>query len=101
VYMDIQRELLIFRIIQEAFNNIIKHAKATETVLTLDYNATGLTITVRDNGSGFILPDNGQSDKTGKAGLKNMETRAKMIGGKMQLESIIDKGTILSFSFLY
>jgi two-component system NarL family sensor kinase len=101
VYMDMQKELIIFRIIQEAFNNIIKHAKATHTGLTLHYDAAGLNITIRDNGSGFILPKNIASDKTGKAGLKNMETRSKMIGGKMQLESIIDKGTVLSFSFPY
>ena len=101
VYMDIQRELIIFRIIQEAFNNIIKHAKATDTALTLNYNATGLSVTIRDNGSGFVWPDKALSDKTGKAGLKNMETRTKMIGGKIQLESIVDKGTILSFSIPY
>ena len=101
VYMDMQKELIIFRIIQEAFNNIIKHTKASHAGLILHYHASGLNITVRDNGSGFMLPDNIASDKSGKAGLKNMETRSKMIGGKMQLESIIDKGTVLSFSFPY
>lgn len=101
VYMDMQKELIIFRIIQEAFNNIIRHAKATHTGLTLHYEAAELYITIQDNGSGFMLSNNSASGKTGKAGLKNMETRSKMIGGKMQLESIIDKGTILSFSFPY
>ena len=96
-----QKELILFRMFQEMINNIIKHAKATDAELALDYNQTGLNITIGDNGTGFIFPDNTQSNKTGMAGLKNMETRTKMIGGKMQLESIIDKGTILSFSFPY
>lgn len=101
VYMDMQKELIIFRIIQEAFNNIIKHAKATITGLTLHYDAAGLHITIRDDGIGFTLSNNTAPGKTGKAGLKNMETRSKMIGGKMKLESRLDKGTVLSFNFPY
>lgn len=101
VYMDTQKELIIFRIIQEAFNNIIKHAKATNTGLSLHYNPSELFITIRDDGSGFIFSENVSSDKPGGAGLKNMETRTKMIGGKMQLKSIISEGTVLSFSFSY
>ena len=101
VYMDTQKELIIFRIIQEAFNNIIKHANATNSTLTLNYNATALNIGIQDNGSGFVLPDISLSDKTGNAGLKNMQTRTKMIGGEMKIESVINKGTILSFILPY
>jgi len=101
VYMDTQKELIIFRIIQEAFNNVIKHAHATNSTLTLHYNAAALNITVQDNGSGFVVPEIFISDKSGKAGLKNMQTRTKMIGGDMQLESGINKGTILSFILPY
>ena len=101
VYMDTQKELLIFRIIQEAFNNIIKHSKATVAVLTLHYNATDLTVTIVDNGIGFVLTNKNSCDKSGKAGLKNMETRTKMIGGKMELKSITNEGTMLSFYIPY
>lgn len=101
VYMDTQKELIIFRITQEAFNNIIKHSKATTTGLTLHYNESLLSILIKDNGVGFILSDNLSSDKTGKAGLKNMETRAKMIGGNMELRSIINEGTTHTFNIPY
>jgi len=101
VYMDTQKELIIFRIIQEAFNNVIKHAQATNSTLTLHYNATALNITVQDNGSGFVVPEIFISDKTGKAGLRNIQTRTKMIGGEMQLKSVINKGTFLSFILPY
>jgi len=69
--------------------------------LALNYNATALNITVRDNGSGFVLPGISLSDNAGKAGLKNMQTRTKMIGGEMQIESVINKGTNLSFILPY
>jgi signal transduction histidine kinase len=101
VFLDTQRELIIFRIIQEAFNNVIKHATATHTVLTLHYEVAILYITFEDDGIGFTLSNNTAPGKSGKAGLKNMEARSKMIGGKMQLTSIPDKGTTLSFSFPY
>jgi len=98
VYIDTQKELIIFRIVQEAFNNIIKHSKATTTDLILHYNDSLLSIIIRDNGIGFMLTDKLSFAKTGKAGLKNMETRTKMIGGKMELKSITNEGTILSFN---
>jgi signal transduction histidine kinase len=99
VYMDTQKELIIFRILQEAFNNIIRHAKATHAELTLHYASAELHITIQDNGVGFLLSDEKIAGKNGKAGLKNMETRAKTIGGSLELESVIDKGTLISFNF--
>lgn len=98
VYLDVKKELIIFRIIQESFNNIIKHAGANLVKLTLDYAATNLRLTIQDNGMGFH-PFNYTT--AGKAGLKNMETRTNTIGGKMQLESSPGKGVILSFIFPY
>ncbi|HKO80130.1 MAG TPA: ATP-binding protein [Chitinophagaceae bacterium] len=101
IYMDLQKEVISFRIIQESFNNIIKHAKATEVKVTLHYDSPGLNITIQDNGLGFSFLDPALINKAGKAGLKNMETRTKMLDGKMKIESIIDKGTILSFYIPY
>jgi signal transduction histidine kinase len=97
VYMEMQKELIIFRIIQEAFNNIIKHAKAKQTALTLHYNNERLHIVIKDDGIGFTVPKI-ETGKLDKAGLKNMETRTKMIHGKMQIESVTGKGTTLSFA---
>jgi len=94
VYFDAQKELIIFRIIQEAFNNIIKHAKASLVKLNLDYDKTKLRITICDNGSGF---DSELCDHKSHAGLKNMETRVQVLKGNMSINSQPGKGTLLSF----
>ena len=98
VYMDTQKELLIFRIIQEAFNNIIKHSKAENAKLTLDYGFDHLKLSIIDNGEGFLNPCEEILKKSEKAGLKNMATRAKMIGGEMKIDSKINQGTSLYFN---
>ncbi|MBI3139535.1 MAG: ATP-binding protein [Sphingobacteriales bacterium] len=95
VYMDSQRELIIFRIIQEALNNVIKHAGAKEVVLTLDYHPNRLEIRISDNGRGF---DPERIRGNGHAGLKNMETRAKILMGEMQIDSSPHAGTCLIFT---
>src|SRR5215469_4126424 len=53
VFMDSNKELIIFRIIQEAFNNVIKHAKASLVKLQLHYNIGQIEIFMSDDGVGF------------------------------------------------
>ena len=96
--MDAKKELIIFRIIQEAFNNIIKHAGAKRSEMTLHYDATTLHITIGDNGYGF---DIAEKLFNGQAGLKNMDTRTKMLGGTMNVSSMPGCGTTLSFIIPY
>jgi len=95
VYMDSQRELIIFRIIQEAFNNIIKHAQAVKASLLMNYNELELTIAIHDNGIGF---DPELSSINRSAGLKNMETRTKMLGGQINISSQPGLGSTLNFT---
>lgn len=95
VFMDSNKELIIFRIIQEAFNNIIKHARAKRVQLQLNYLPETLEVEIRDNGRGFDLLhcSNGK-----QAGLKNMETRAKILNGDIKISSQPGKGTALQFT---
>jgi signal transduction histidine kinase len=95
VYMDNQKELIIFRIVQEAFNNIIKHAGAGFARLILHYNSEKLAITISDNGKGFD-PELTWTDR--RAGLKNMITRIKILKGNMYINSRPGNGTVLSFN---
>jgi signal transduction histidine kinase len=95
VYMENQKELIIFRIIQEAFNNIIKHAAAANAKLLVHYNAEKLIITISDDGKGF---DKTLTGINRQAGLKNMETRIKLLKGTMDISSQVGKGTALSFT---
>lgn len=95
VYLDNQQELVIFRIIQESFNNIIKHAAAANARLAIHYNTEKLTITISDDGRGF---DTELSGSNRAAGLKNMETRISLLKGTMNISSQIGKGTALLFT---
>jgi signal transduction histidine kinase len=94
IYMNHQKELIIFRIIQEAFNNIIKHAAAVKTELVVHYNESELTIRINDNGRGF---ETGFTNSNRQAGLKNMDTRIKILNGVMELNSQPGKGSTLLF----
>ena len=95
VFLDAQKELIIFRIIQEAFNNIIKHASAKKVGLDLYYHANHIEITIMDDGKGFDPIH--LSTKTG-AGLNNMKTRAKVFNGEVNIESNPGSGTKISVS---
>jgi two-component system, NarL family, sensor kinase len=97
VFLLAQKELIIFRIIQEAFNNILKHSNATNAYLGLDFNDNFLQVKISDKGKGF---DN-SSIFPSRAGLRNMETRAKILGGTMDLNSKLNKGTTVSFKIPY
>jgi two-component system, NarL family, sensor kinase len=97
-YTGAREDLIIFRIIQEAFNNIIKHAGAKHTNLHIHYNDTKIIITISDDGSGF---DTELYNTGSKAGLKNMEGRIKMLGGQMKIESHPGQGTTLTFTIPY
>lgn len=95
VFMDSRKELIIFRIIQEAFNNIIKHAGAANVQLVLHFNSSTLQVALNDDGRGF---DKELAGSSNRAGLKNIETRIQILKGTTQLSSQPGKGTLLEFS---
>ena len=66
--------------------------------LVLHYTERTLGITVTDNGVGFEMPGEVNTVKNNKAGLKNMETRTRMIQGEMQIQSKANQGSVLSFN---
>jgi PAS domain S-box-containing protein len=81
----------LYRISQEAFNNIIKHAHASRVDLKLDHLGDDLILEITDNGQGFNLA----SSYPGHLGLNSMQERAKRVGGKFRIESVPGKGTII------
>jgi PAS domain S-box-containing protein len=94
--LDKNQKLTIFRIIQEALNNAIKHAKATKVSIKILYNTTMVEVVIEDNGIGFNL----QKVKKG-AGLKNIQNRIYLINGTHNIESAPFKGSkiIINFPF--
>lgn len=97
VYMESQKELILFRIIQESLNNIVKHSDATDAKVSLDFHESNLILSIWDNGIGFNYSAVNDHLSLGKAGIKNMDTRIKMIDGKMEIISKIGTGTTLKF----
>lgn len=85
-----EHRIILFRILQEFFSNVIKHSGASMLLVKFKYSPDNLEITVTDNGKGYEV------DKAKKgAGLLNMESRARMINADFSLESAINKGTSL------
>lgn len=90
VFLDSQQELVLLRIAQEAFNNIIKHANARSINISLDYRDNILTLRVTDDGSGF----NEANYETGKSsGLVNMKNRAVLLNGSCTISGAPAAGT--------
>jgi two-component system NarL family sensor kinase len=101
VYLEEDRELIIFRIVQEALNNTLKHANATAVDIFFHYEKTSLKITVKDNGKGFNVIKSADNGKLGKAGLSNMEARTRMLKGSMVIDALPGNGTKLEFHIPY
>jgi two-component system sensor histidine kinase UhpB len=76
-----ERELAIYRVVQEALSNIVQHADATKVEVTLEL-AEPVVLTVQDNGKGF-----NPSEPTGRFGVTGMRERAMMVGGILEIES--------------
>lgn len=102
VYMDSLKELFIFRIAQEAFNNILKHAKAKNVLLSLYYDTDHIEVLIQDDGQGFLCVDGSESSSPKyHAGLKNMKKRSELINGSCEILSDPDKGTKIKLSVPY
>lgn len=92
--LDEAIKITIFRIIQEALTNVVKHAHATHVVVTLEFRTDGLAITVKDNGIGFDLQSlQTNSHRRPTIGLIGMEERAALLGGEVNVYSTPGSGT--------
>jgi PAS domain S-box-containing protein len=91
------KELAVFRICQEVLSNIRRHSGAKIVRITLDYETAALTIIIRDDGQGFVLPKR-TSDLavSGRLGIIGMRERARLVGGTLIIQSEIGKGTTVT-----
>jgi signal transduction histidine kinase len=92
--LSAEKEIFLFRIIQEILTNIIKHSKAQTIKADLTQGDHFIHLTLTDDGTGFNVAEvlNSVSSKKG-IGLINMMNRARLIGGKINILSEKDKGT--------
>lgn len=89
VFLDSQKELVLFRIVQEALNNIMKHAAAQKIEITMNYLKNHVEMLIKDDGRGFV----NDSSMLKGTGIANMNRRAGMLNGHCNVTSIPGDGT--------
>lgn len=94
VRLEADTQIAIYRIVQEALNNIAKHARATQVEMDLS-GGPPLILTISDNGKGFDPEDR----PTETMGLNIMQERANAVGGSLRIESKPGEGTVVTFSW--
>jgi signal transduction histidine kinase len=85
-------EVNLYRIAQEALNNMVKHSKATEAKVVLQKNKSEIELSISDNGVGFE-EKNVKKETLINNGLPNMQTRVRLLGGHMHIQAKSTKGT--------
>ena len=80
----------IYRIVQEALNNVARHAAATKVTVDLRYIGSRLVVSVRDNGKGF---EKAKVSDPHTLGLVGMQERAQLVGGTLEVRSVPGEGT--------
>jgi signal transduction histidine kinase len=93
-----QVETVLFRIAQEALNNIGRHARATRATVHLEFTEAMILLCVQDNGKGFVVDQvmgNASRPERRSWGLLGVQERVELVGGKFKLESEPGRGTTL------
>jgi len=96
LFLPWKNELMIYRIIQESLNNVIKHSKAKKVELHIEYMEKQLRIKVEDDGIGIEKSRDLRKNKKMSSGLSNMQKRASQIHGSLEIFSSPDNGTCIS-----
>jgi signal transduction histidine kinase len=90
--LDPEHQFLVFRMIQEAIQNVLRHAKASRVSISFSVNFSNLLVTIEDNGIGFDM-----KRKSNGVGIANMRQRALSLGGSVKWQSG-DNGTTIYIS---
>jgi signal transduction histidine kinase len=94
--LDDETALAVFRIMQEALNNAIQHADASEIAVRLTQYPDRLRLTVTDDGQGISGGiDSARFVAQGHFGIVGMHERAAMVGGKLDVQTAVDYGTVV------
>lgn len=95
--LNASTEIMLFRILQELLNNIIKHANATKTLIQFNRDGNRLSVTVEDNGRGFTLQE---TDEQAHTGISSVQNRVTYLNGKISIDSQSEIGTTVMMDFL-
>jgi signal transduction histidine kinase len=84
--------IMVFRLVQEALTNIVKHARASEVTVQIGMSESEMSVIVADNGIGIASE---RRDAVGSHGLATMRHRVRSFGGTLEIESLTPSGTRL------
>lgn len=87
-------ELGVFRIIEEAVRNVLRHAGASRLLVTIGFRTDELALSVSDDGRGFVPEDLGDQ-RSGHLGMLGMHERMRLLGGRLEVRSAPGEGTII------
>jgi two-component system, NarL family, sensor kinase len=91
--LDNNVETVLYRVVQECVNNVIKHSGADKLDISLIKDGDGIAATIEDNGKGFVVAE---KEKQGGIGLKNIRTRIEYLKGTVDFDSAPGKGTLVA-----
>lgn len=92
--LDIQQQLLLYRIGQEAVNNAIKHSRASKIEIKTIWN-DGLHLTIADDGVGFENSPDMKSKSSSGLGLNNLESRARLLNAELKFQKNNPSGSVV------
>ena len=95
--IELQKQIIIFRILQETLNNIVKHSNGGNINTHIYFSESGVIITIQDDGKGFQQQLTDLSAQG--SGIKNMQARAAMLPAELDIESRVDAGTLVTLSY--
>lgn len=90
--MDHQREIILFRVLQECLQNVLKHSEAKQLDILFLYTDNSLSIQIKDDGKGFMMKP---SNASHGLGLMNIRNRIQLMGGQIELETAPGAGTTI------
>jgi signal transduction histidine kinase len=86
--LEAATEIVVYRIVQELINNVVKHADATVVLVQIMHHDNNLNITIEDNGKGFDVSNSSKGD-----GLNNVRSRVDYLKGQLDIQCVPGKGT--------
>lgn len=91
-----EQKTALFRIAQESLANIVKHAQATEVVVSLGFAKDMIQLQIKDNGKGFAAKQRRAAAERNRLGLLGMQERVRLVNGRCRVQSMPGCGTTVT-----
>jgi signal transduction histidine kinase len=102
VTLDVHMEINLFRVVQEALNNVLKHAEANHVRIELTASVSAVTLRIEDDGRGFdVKKEFARALTDRRMGLWSIEQRVSMLGGEVTIRSKPGHGTRIDVEVPY